>query len=112
MLLAESGYCHRVRLGRRARGGVMIGAATWQALAAAGLGAAGGGIGGLFGIGGGVLIIPILGMLYGLDQQVAQGTVLVMVVPNVLFCSRSGNTVGGSASTCGLLRRSACRRSP
>lgn len=62
----------------------MIGAA-WQALAVAGLGAAGGIIGGLFGIGGGVLLIPILGMLYALDQQVAQGTVLVMVVPNVLL---------------------------
>ena len=56
-----------------------------QALAAAGLGTAGGIVGGLFGIGGGVLLIPLIGMLYGLDQQVAQGTTLVMVVPNVLF---------------------------
>jgi uncharacterized protein len=56
-----------------------------QALAATGLGTAGGLVGGLFGIGGGVLLIPVLGMLYGLDQQVAQGTTLVMVVPNVLF---------------------------
>lgn len=56
-----------------------------QALAATGLGTAGGIVGGLFGIGGGVLIIPVIGMLYALDQQVAQGTTLVMVVPNVLF---------------------------
>jgi uncharacterized protein len=60
-------------------------AAAWQALAAAGLGAGGGIVGGLFGIGGGVVLIPILGMLYALDQQVAQGTTLVMVAPNVLF---------------------------
>lgn len=60
-------------------------AAIVQVLAAAALGAAGGIVGGLFGIGGGVLLIPVLGMLYGLDQQVAQGTTLVMVVPNVLL---------------------------
>ena len=60
-------------------------AAMAQILAAAGLGTAGGIVGGLFGIGGGVLLIPLIGMLYGLDQQVAQGTALVMVVPNVLF---------------------------
>jgi uncharacterized protein len=60
-------------------------AAMVQMLAATGLGTAGGIVGGLFGIGGGVLMIPVIGMLYALDQQVAQGTALVMVVPNVLF---------------------------
>jgi uncharacterized membrane protein YfcA len=54
-------------------------------LAATGLGAAGGIIGGLFGVGGGVIVIPLLGMLYDLDQQVAQGTTLVMVAPNVML---------------------------
>jgi uncharacterized protein len=56
-----------------------------QLLTATALGAACGALGGLFGVGGGVIAIPFLGMLYGLDQQVAQGTVLVMVVPNVLL---------------------------
>jgi uncharacterized membrane protein YfcA len=42
-------------------------------------------LGGLFGIGGGLLAIPALGLLFGLDQQLAQGTALVMVVPNVLL---------------------------
>jgi uncharacterized membrane protein YfcA len=41
--------------------------------------------GGLFGIGGGLIAIPVLGVLFGLDQQLAQGTALVMVVPNVLL---------------------------
>jgi len=59
--------------------------AALQVLAATGLGVAGGIIGGLFGVGGGVIVIPILGMLYDFDQQVAQGTTLVMVVPNVLL---------------------------
>lgn len=44
-----------------------------------------GSLGGLFGIGGGLIAIPVLGVLFGLDQQLAQGTALVMVVPNVLL---------------------------
>lgn len=49
------------------------------------LGMALGMVGGLFGIGGGLIAIPVLGILFGLDQQLAQGTALVMVVPNVLL---------------------------
>ncbi|MDT8921999.1 MULTISPECIES: sulfite exporter TauE/SafE family protein [Pseudomonas] len=49
------------------------------------LGAALGTLGGLFGIGGGLIAIPALGVLFSLDQQLAQGTALVMVVPNVLL---------------------------
>lgn len=48
-------------------------------------GAALGTLGGLFGIGGGLIAIPLLGVLCGLDQQIAQGTALVMVVPNVML---------------------------
>lgn len=49
------------------------------------LGAALGTVGGLFGIGGGLIAIPVLGVLFGLDQQIAQGTALAMVVPNVML---------------------------
>ena len=48
------------------------------------LGVALGAMGGLFGIGGGLIAIPVLGLWCGLDQQMAQGTALVMSVPNVL----------------------------
>ncbi|NUT75545.1 sulfite exporter TauE/SafE family protein [Pseudomonas sp. C1C7] len=48
-------------------------------------GAALGTLGGIFGIGGGLIAIPLLGVLFGLDQQIAQGTALVMVVPNVML---------------------------
>jgi len=48
-------------------------------------GAALGTLGGIFGIGGGLIAIPLLGVLCGLDQQIAQGTALVMVVPNVML---------------------------
>src|SRR5215813_5972519 len=56
-----------------------------QIAAAAGLGGMAGLLGGLFGVGGGFLVIPLLGFFYGMDQQTAQGTALVMVVPNVLW---------------------------
>ncbi|MDE1164158.1 MAG: sulfite exporter TauE/SafE family protein [Pseudomonas sp.] len=49
------------------------------------LGAGLGTVGGLFGIGGGLIAIPALSVLFNLDQQLAQGTSLVMVVPNVLL---------------------------
>ncbi|MBX8486457.1 sulfite exporter TauE/SafE family protein [Pseudomonas cichorii] len=49
------------------------------------MGAAMGTLGGLFGIGGGLVAIPALGVLFGLDQQLAQGTALLMVLPNVLL---------------------------
>src|ERR1700745_1800678 len=53
--------------------------------AAAGLGGMAGLLGGLFGVGGGFLVIPLLGFFYGMDQQTAQGTPLIMVVPNVFW---------------------------
>lgn len=48
------------------------------------LGAVLGVTGGLFGIGGGVIAIPVLGLLFGMSQPLAQGTALVMVAPNVI----------------------------
>jgi len=56
-----------------------------RAAAAAGLGGMAGLLGGLFGVGGGFLVIPLLGFFYGMDQQTAQGTALIMVVPNVVW---------------------------
>jgi uncharacterized membrane protein YfcA len=44
-----------------------------------------GAVGGLFGIGGGLIAIPVLGYFYGMDQQLAQGTALVMIAPNVVL---------------------------
>ena len=42
-------------------------------------------LGGLFGIGGGLIGIPVLGVFFGYTEQVAQGTAMVMIVPNVLL---------------------------
>jgi uncharacterized membrane protein YfcA len=49
------------------------------------LGAVLGAVGGMMGIGGGLIAIPVLAWLYGMDQHLAQGTALVMIVPNVLI---------------------------
>jgi uncharacterized protein len=49
------------------------------------LGLALGFLGGLFGIGGGIIVIPLLVLGFGLDQALAQGTALVMMVPNLLI---------------------------
>ncbi len=47
--------------------------------------------GGVLGIGGGLLAIPLLGLILGMDQQLAQGTALIMVLPAVLITIRKYN---------------------
>ncbi len=41
-------------------------------------------VGGVLGIGGGLLAIPLLGLVFGMDQQLAQGTALTMVIPGTV----------------------------
>jgi uncharacterized membrane protein YfcA len=48
------------------------------------LGSVFGFFGGLFGIGGATLAIPTLGIVFGMTEQVAQGTALIMALPNVV----------------------------
>lgn len=49
------------------------------------MGAAIGFLGGLVGIGGGLLVIPFLVLAMGYEQQAAQGTALILVLPTVLI---------------------------
>lgn len=49
------------------------------------LGAALGFFGGLFGIGGGIIAIPLFVLAFAMDQATAQGTALVLMVPNLLI---------------------------
>lgn len=49
------------------------------------LGITAGVCGGVFGIGGGAIVVPALVFLFGLNQHQAQGTSLAMMVPPVTF---------------------------
>lgn len=56
-----------------------------QALAGFGSGLGGGVLSGMFGIGGGVVLVPLLGLALGLNQHQAQGvTLAAMLLPNGL----------------------------
>ena len=47
------------------------------------LGLAAGIFSGLIGIGGGIIIVPALALLFGLSQHTAQGTTLALMVPPI-----------------------------
>jgi uncharacterized membrane protein YfcA len=47
------------------------------------LGLVAGTLGGLVGIGGGIIIVPVLVYLFGLTQHQAQGTTLALMVPPI-----------------------------
>jgi len=47
------------------------------------LGLSAGILSGLFGIGGGILIVPALVLFFGLSQHLAQGTTLALMVPPI-----------------------------
>jgi uncharacterized membrane protein YfcA len=47
------------------------------------LGLAAGILSGLLGIGGGIIIVPVLVLLFGLSQHQAQGTTLALMVPPI-----------------------------
>lgn len=54
------------------------------------LGLIAGALSGLIGIGGGIIIVPALVMIFGLTQQEAQGTTLALLVPPIgLFAAWS-----------------------
>lgn len=55
----------------------------YAGLVALGLGA--GGLAGLLGVGGGVIMVPALVLLFGADQHVAEGTSLLVIVPTALL---------------------------
>lgn len=61
-------------------------------LAAVGLGA--GFLAGLLGIGGGVVMVPAMVLIFGFDQHVAQGTSLLVIIPAALTGSYTHHRKG------------------
>ncbi|UCH36773.1 MAG: sulfite exporter TauE/SafE family protein [Armatimonadota bacterium] len=57
----------------------------WQMLAFLVLGGVAGASSGLLGIGGGVIMVPALVVLFGFIQQTAQGTALAVMIPAALM---------------------------
>ena len=49
------------------------------------LGAGSGFIGGLFGVGGALVVIPVLGIFFGYSEQQAQGTAVVVIIPAIFL---------------------------
>jgi len=45
-------------------------------------------MGGALGMGGGIIAIPALGLLLGMEQQMAQGTTLMVVLPTLIMAAR------------------------
>ena len=67
-----------------------------QAVLATLIGLLGGGLGGLVGLGGGFVMVPLLVYLFQMEQHVAQGTSLAIILlpvalPSVLQYWRAGN---------------------
>ena len=58
-----------------------------EVLALLGIGLTAGLLAGLLGIGGGVLMVPAMVLLLGMDQHVAQGTSLLVIIPAAAFGS-------------------------
>jgi uncharacterized membrane protein YfcA len=61
-------------------------------LAAVGFGA--GVLAGMFGVGGGILMVPALVLLFGFDQHLAQGTSLLVIVPTALAGTLANRRAG------------------
>ena len=62
--------------------------ALWMLPLGLAAGAAIGFLGGMLGIGGGLIAIPVLGLLLGMDQQLAQGTAVILVLPTIVMSVR------------------------
>jgi uncharacterized membrane protein YfcA len=64
---------------------MVMGMTWWRAVALVVLGAVAGGSSGLLGIGGGIIMVPALVVLFMFGQQMAQGTALAVMVPTALM---------------------------
>lgn len=80
----------------------MSGELAWELTQLALVGVAAGFLAGLLGVGGGIVMVPAMVLLFGFDQHVAQGTSLLVILPAALTGSythhRNGRLVLRDAS--------------
>jgi hypothetical protein len=85
---------------------LVLAVSTGHLVVAIGLGLAAGVLAGLFGVGGGILFVPALTIVLGVEQHTAQGTSLLAIVPTVVVGTwrqqRYGNVRWRPAVTLGL----------
>lgn len=68
-------------------------------------------LGGMLGIGGGLIAIPALSLILGMEQQMAQGTALVMILPAVTMAVRKYNQrarIDFAVAACGAVSAMIC----
>lgn len=79
----------------------------WLALALVGIGVVSGVLAGLLGVGGGIVVIPALVVLFSVPDAVAKGTSLAVIIPTALVGTfgnlRNSNADLGLAAIVGLL---------
>jgi len=78
----------------------------WSAVALVGVGLGTGILSGLIGVGGGIIVVPVLMMLFGTSDLVAKGTSLLMMIPTAVSGTvgniRRGNVDLVAAAVVGL----------
>lgn len=67
------------------------------------LGVVAGTLGGFFGVGGAILAVPIMTVLFGLSQTVAQGLALTMIIPGAIVALMTYTLAGQADWTVGVL---------
>ncbi len=85
---------------------LVLAISTGHVLIAIAIGVVAGVLAGLFGVGGGILFVPALTIVLGLEQHHAQGTSLLAIVPTVLVGAwrqqRYGNVRWRAAAALGV----------
>lgn len=75
---------------------------TSAAVAGLATGLASGCLAGLLGVGGGIIMVPVMSLALGLTQQVSQGTSLVAIIPTALSGAYTHSKLGNVDTNCAL----------
>lgn len=65
-------------------------------------GLASGCLAGLLGVGGGIIMVPVMSLALGMSQQLSQGTSLVAIIPTAISGALTHNRLGNVDTTCAV----------